>query len=83
MTVHFPANQRNNGGESRQKAELARLSFIQTEVSRAEKIKRSKKVSRIHLNLDGIIVVGRPGREGGRQENYLDSGYDSTEEGGS
>ena len=29
----------------------------QTEVSRAEKIKRGKKVSRIHLNLDGIIAV--------------------------
>ena len=43
------------------KAALARSlsSFIQTEVSRAEKIKRGKKVSRIHLNLDGIIAVGK------------------------
>lgn len=74
--------QRNGGGttrrrqasESRQKAGLARLawpgglSFIQTEVSRAEKIKRGKKISRIHLNLDGIIMVD----DGGRREDYLD-----------
>ena len=45
------------------------MSFIQTEVSRAEKIKRGKKVSRIHLNLDGIIMVD----DGGRRENYLDT----------
>ena len=61
------------------KAALARSlsSFIQTEVSRAEKIKRGKKVSRIHLHLDGIIREGGPvgraraSREG--RESYLDT----------
>ena len=62
------------------KAALARSlsSFIQTEVSRAEKIKRGKKVSRIHLHLDGIIreggPVGRAGTASGEgRESYLDT----------
>ena len=66
------------------KAALARSlarslsSFIQTEVSRAEKIKRGKKVSRIHLHLDGIIREGGPvGRaraaSGEGRESYLDT----------
>ena len=56
--------------KKRGSAGMAGLSFIQTEVSRAEKIKRGKKVSRIHLNLDGIIMVGGQGREAGELPGY-------------
>ena len=68
MTVRFAANATEGRSEREPTRSGARLSFIQTEVSRAEKIKRGKKISRIHLNLDGIIMVD----DGGRREDYLD-----------
>ena len=85
VTVHFAAN-----GLKRKPTKKRRSSFIQTEVSRAEKIKRGKKVSRIHLNLDGIIreggregqLAGRGRRAGRGGEGEL-PGYVGTDWGGS